>query len=262
MDGRASLPFRGWWARHAHGVRELVVLASGAAVYFGGRELVEGRQADALRNADWIIDAERRVGLDLEPGLQDAVLDSDVRRVLGDLSYVWLHWPLLLVVLAILYRVDGQLHRRLRDAMFASGAVALVIFAVFPVAPPRFMPGFVGTVSDDARRHFLTWIPLDWSNPYASFPSFHVGWTLIACLALAAATRRRVWTVPAMAPAVLVGFAVVSTGNHYVVDAVAGGAIALAAYWWSGRRHSSPADVELGGEVQPGEPGSGQALTS
>jgi membrane-associated phospholipid phosphatase len=216
--------------------RELTVLGAGALVYFGGRKVVEGSRARAVRDARWIIELEQWLGVDIEHAVQRAT-DDGVLRTIGNLSYVWLHWPLLIVVLVVLYHHDRHLYRRLRDAMFASGAVALVIFGVFPAAPPRFMPGFVGTVSDEARRHFVP-TPLEWSNPYASFPSFHVGWTLIACLALAAAVGRRRWAALAMVPALLVGVAVVSTGNHYLVDAVAGAVIALVAYHWAGRRRA------------------------
>jgi hypothetical protein len=39
-----------------------------------------------------------------------------------------------------------------------------LIFAVFPVAPPRFMPGFIGTVSQGERQHFVPH-PASWSPP-------------------------------------------------------------------------------------------------
>jgi membrane-associated phospholipid phosphatase len=224
-------------------IRQLLLLAAGAAVYFGGREVVEGSWSDAVRHAEAIIDLERHLGVGIEADVQRLAVEHDALRVVGNLSYVWLHWPLLLAVLGWLLWRDRARYRRLRDAMFLSGAVALVIFAVFPVAPPRFMSGYVGTVSDAARRHYLEWIPLDWSNPYAAFPSFHVGWTLIACLALAASMSSRRAAVLAIVPAVLVGLSVVSTGNHYLVDAVGGAAIALAAYAWAGRRHAARTPV-------------------
>lgn len=214
--------------------RELLVLGLGLGVYFGGRKVVEGSRPDAVRDAELIIEFEQRLGIDIERSVQDLVVDSDLLRTIGNLSYVWLHWPLLIAVLAVLFLRDRTIYMRLRNALFASGLVALGIFAVFPVAPPRFMPGFVGTVSDEARVHYLA-VPLDWTNPYAAFPSFHVGWTLIACLALAALAGRRRLAALAMVPALLVGLSVVSTGNHYLVDAIGGAAIALIAYWWFGR---------------------------
>lgn len=232
--------------------REVGILLVGASVYFGGRVLVEGSFADALRNADGLLDVERALGIDIEADLQQLAADSDIIRIVGNFSYVWLHWPLLLAVFWFLFQVDLAQFRRLRNAMFVSGSVGLVLFAVLPMAPPRFMPGYVGTVSEAARRHYLD-IPIDWTNRYAAFPSFHTGWTLIACLAVAATLRGRIGKAIAMIPAVLVGVAVVSTGNHYVLDTAAGMIIAFGAYHLFGPgsgTESEPA-ARLAGGVQP-----------
>lgn len=208
---------------------ELAITLAGAVVYFGGRFLVEGERADALANAERLQRIERSVGLDIEHVIQSWVIDRGVLRVAGNLSYVWLHWPLLITVLTVLFVSDRWRFRRLRTALFLSGAAGLVIFATIPVAPPRFMPGFVGTVSDDARRHYISY-PLSWSNEFAALPSFHVGWTLIACLAVAGLIGHRLGKLAALIPAVLVAASVVTTGNHYVIDALVGTVIAMAAY--------------------------------
>lgn len=215
---------------------EIASVFAGLVVYFGGRVLVEGSDARATANAAWLLDIEADLGIDVESALQEVALSNDLIRVLGNLSYVWLHWPLLVTALIVLYFRDPSRYRQFRNALFVSGSVGLVLFAVVPMAPPRFMPGFVGTVSDDARRHYLDY-PLSWTNKYAAFPSFHVGWTLIACLAVAATVDRRGVRVVALVPAALVGVSVITTGNHYVIDSVTGAAIALVAYLtlgWAG----------------------------
>lgn len=217
-------------------VREVAIGSAAAAVYFGGRLLVEGSPDRATRNAERILDLEEAIGLDIEHGAQDLVLQRDVLRIVGNLSYVWLHWPLLIVVLIWLFRRSRIRYVQLRNSLIASGLVGLVLFWVFAAAPPRFMPGFEGTVSDAARRHYLNY-PLGWTNPFASFPSFHIGWTLLACLALGATFDSWQRQAVAMVPAVLVGVAVVTTANHYVLDTIAGAAISFAAYAWFGSRH-------------------------
>ncbi len=209
--------------------REIAALATAMIVYFGGRVLVEGSEDRATRNAERLLDLEASIGIDVERSLQDVALDSDVVRILGNLSYVWLHWPLLIAALVLLFLRDPPHYRQFRNALYVSGSIGLVLFAVVPMAPPRFMPGFVGTVSDDARRHYIGY-PLGWANKFAAFPSFHVGWTLIACLAVAATLDRRMARYLALIPALLVGASVVTTGNHYLLDSVAGGTIAVAAY--------------------------------
>src|SRR5262249_21298251 len=63
-------------------------------------------------------------------------------------------------------------------------------------------------------------------NEYAAFPSLHVAWAAWCAWALSLALpgrwRRLVWLYPALTSLVVVG-----TGNHYVLDVVAG----LAGLW-------------------------------
>jgi hypothetical protein len=215
--------------------REVAIVTAAAIVYFGVRLIVEGDSATALANADRVIRFEEWLGIDVEQGVQSVVVDRPILRAVGNASYVWLHWPLVIAVLIVVFRRDRGVYVRLRRALVASGAVGLLCFWLMPTSPPRFLSGFEGTVSDAARTHYLRY-PLSWANPYASFPSFHVGWTLIACLALASTLESPVARVAVMVPAVLVGFAVVSTGNHFVLDAAVGAAIALVAYLLVGTR--------------------------
>jgi hypothetical protein len=209
--------------------REVGIVCLAAFVYFGVRLLVEGDASSAAANADRILRFEGWLGIDLEEGAQDLVLDRPVLRGLGNASYVWLHWPLLIVVLVVVYHRDLVTYVRLRRALLISGACGLVLFWLMPTAPPRFVPGFEGTVSDAARTHYLGY-PLGWANQFASFPSFHVGWTLIACIALAATIGSRVARAVALVPGLLVGVAVVTTGNHYVLDVAVGVVLAVGAY--------------------------------
>ena len=198
-------------------------------MYFGVRVVVEGDRPTALRNAERLHDVERALGIDIELGVQELVVDRTVLRAVGNFSYVWFHWPLLITFLCLLFVRDLGRFRQLLHSLIVSGLVGLVLFATFPVAPPRFLPGYTGTVSDAARRHYLDY-PLSWTNQVAAFPSFHVGWTLVACLALAATFSRPAHRVIVMVPAVLVTLAVVTTGNHYVLDSIAGTAIAVGAF--------------------------------
>lgn len=213
----------------------MIALAA-AFVYFGGRVLIEGSASRSTRNGGWILDLERAVGIDIERRAQSLVLDNQVLRTLGNLSYVWLHWPLLIGVLIVLFRRSPIRYVQLRNSLIASGLVGMLLFWVYPAAPPRFMPGYEGTVSDAARRHYLDY-PLSWTNQFASFPSFHIGWTLLACLALAATFDSSWRQTVALIPALLVGLAVVTTANHYVLDTLAGAGIAFWAYAVFGKRH-------------------------
>jgi hypothetical protein len=225
----------------ARAVRELAAVAVAMLAYFGLRVVVEGDRPTAVRNAERLLDLEATIGIDVERDVQGWVLGHDALRTVVSAAYVWLHWPLLVVAMTYLALRAPAVMARLRDALIASAAIGVVLFALVPMAPPRFMPGFVGTVSDDARRHYLPY-PLDWTNQVAAFPSYHVGWTLITCVAVASVVRNWSARFAVLTPAAAVAVAVVGTGNHYVLDSVAGALLAVAA-WWArgrvGRRHRS-----------------------
>jgi hypothetical protein len=66
-------------------------------------------------------------------------------------------------------------------------------------------------------------------NPVAAFPSLHAGYPFLAFLVLRRAFGGVGWL--ALAYAALVWWAIVFTGDHYVIDALAGIAYASAAYF-------------------------------
>jgi PAP2 superfamily len=204
------------------------VLGMGLAVvaYLTVRRLTEGDHGTAEAHARALLDFERSVGLDWEAGAQDLVLGTRPLVHAFNFVYVWLFWPFVIAALAILYRRDHRHFASFRNALFVSGAVGLVVFAFFPVAPPRFLDGFTDTVSAFSSQQSVAH-PSSFTNEYAAMPSFHVGWTVLAGVCLGRLTRRRWLRITALAPGALMAVTVVLTANHYVVDAVAGTMVAL-----------------------------------
>jgi hypothetical protein len=217
-------------------------LAFAAAIYFAVRELIEGASEAATQNASQLLRFEHALGIDVEHGLQTVVLHHPTLATASNHIYVWLHWPFLILALVVLFVRDECAYRQLKDVLVVSGIVGLVFFGFFPVAPPRFMPGFVGTVSQAERQHFLPY-PMAWSNSVASLPSFHAGWTLVAALLLAQSSRSTIMKIIAFLPGVLVAVAVVATGNHYVVDVLLGSGLSLGALVALRRRETKAATV-------------------
>jgi hypothetical protein len=148
-------------------------------------------------------------------------------EVLGYI-YIYGHWPVLLATLLWLLIRHRDAYRKFRNAMLLSGAAGLVIFAVFPVAPPRFLTayGFVDTVSERTSAYRVLQPPA-FVNQYAAVPSLHFGWNLLMGIAVASLGGHWIirlfgWLMP-----ILMFAAIVLTANHYIVDGVAGGVIAL-----------------------------------
>jgi len=109
--------------------------------------------------------------------------------------------------------------------------IAVILFFLLPTAPPRML--FTSGIVDINYLHGVREQILEngfLANPYAAMPSLHFAYALFIALAVfMLANHRRLRWVGFIYPA-LVLVAIVATGNHFIVDAVAGGLIVLAAY--------------------------------
>jgi hypothetical protein len=140
--------------------------------------------------------------------------------------------------------------------MLASGAVGLVFFITFPVAPPRLAElGLVDTVTDQSHAYRLLQPPT-LTDQYAAMPSLHVGWNLLLALAIATTAKHTWQRAVATAMPVAMTAAVVLTANHYILDAAVGAALTGAAWLLTGRNYR-PA-----GPVGAGAKGTGLAAVS
>ncbi|MFF0341418.1 phosphatase PAP2 family protein [Kribbella sp. NPDC004875] len=209
-------------------VRELMLIAVAITLYFGVRGLITTRVDTAYRNAEDIVALEKSAGVFVEPELQDAVIRHGWLAETFGAIYIYGHWPVLLATLLWLLLRHRDHYRTFRNAMLLSGAIGLVIFAGFPVAPPRFLPGygFVDTVAERTSAYRVLQPPA-FVNQYAAVPSLHFGWNLLMGIAVATLAGHWVirlfgWLMPALMLA-----AIVLTANHYLLDGVAGGVLAL-----------------------------------
>jgi hypothetical protein len=207
---------------------QTAVVLLAARAYRFVRGLTEGDRATAEQNGRILLDIERLTGLDVELGIQSVVLQSRLLIDLCNRIYVFAYWPTIIVALVALFVLDRSLFRVYRNALFISGAIGLVVFATFPVAPPRMAPGFVDTVHRFTDSTSIA-RPGDFTNEFAAMPSFHVGWMLLAGLAAMPLVRR--WWARALllVPAGVMTFVVMATANHYLIDAIVGGAVVAAA---------------------------------
>ena len=156
--------------------RETAVVALAALLYFFVRGLIDGRESNAFANAVWLISLERRLGVYWEPVLQQWALDTGWLDAVANWVYIWGHWPVIAATLVwLLLRHRPEL-ARYRNAMLISGAIGIVCFVLVPMAPPRFLDGFVDTVTLDSNAYRVLQPP-SLTNQYAAMPSLHVGWT-------------------------------------------------------------------------------------
>ena len=130
-----------------------------------------------------------------------------------------------------LYRHDHALYLRLRNTVLATWLIAMPIYAIFPVAPPRLADvGLVDTITQNGGVRLDSALTTSFYNPLAAVPSLHAGFALAVGVALAAAANRPWLKLLALSWAPIIGLAVVATGNHFFFDIAAGVAVTVAGY--------------------------------
>lgn len=216
--------FRGWsgfgW--------QIVLLVPPALLYFLVRDLSAGQEREAFANAASIVNFEKALGLDWEATLQQQILDTDWIVAFMNWVYIYGHFPLIAVSLVLLFRLSRPEFLTLRNALVASGVIGLICFALYPVAPPRlFAPHmFFDSLGELSSSYKVLQNPKV-TNQFAAVPSFHVGWNLLVAFALWRASRFPLLRLAAVASPLLMIAAVVLTANHWLVDIIAGAAVAV-----------------------------------
>jgi hypothetical protein len=232
-----------------------VLVAAAVLLYSLVRGFTDDRVEAAFDNAAHLISFERALGIFREPDLQETVLGSDLAVDAMNAVYI-AYWPIVVGTLAwLLFRHPGQ-YRFFRNALMASGVVSLAVFAVFPLAPPRFLPeyGFVDTIAvrsggyRDMQASALV-------NEYAAMPSLHVGWVLLAAVAFFTVSRRLIVRAAAATMPLLMWAATVLTGNHYFVDGLAGSVVVLIGLTIAAALHRRRPSEHTPGQERAGSPG-------
>ncbi|GAA4049233.1 bifunctional glycosyltransferase 87/phosphatase PAP2 family protein [Streptomyces shaanxiensis] len=185
----------------------------------------------AEEHGEEIHSVERALRIDIEYWANHAVVQVDSLRNFFDFYYESFHFGVPLAILAVLYWRRPVDYRWARSAIGFATVLALIGFWLYPLAPPRLMPGlgFIDTVhgpQDFSRPDYGTLTEL--TNQYAAMPSLHFGWSLWCGLVILVLAPR--WWMKALGllhPLFTVT-AIVVTGNHWVLDAV-GGALVVGA---------------------------------
>lgn len=216
-------------------VRQVTFVGVAILLYFGVRGLTQSDVGTAVGHGFDVLAFEHRLGLDREHWAQGLIVDRPHLATMWNWVYIWGHWPVIVATLIWLHRSDRRSYLVLRNALCLSGAIGLVIFASYAVAPPRLMPlGLIDTVTEQSHSYRVLQPPA-LVNKYAAVPSLHVGWNLLIGIALWRASRNRILRALAVAGPVLMATAVVVTANHYVIDGMVGAAVALTGLGLSSR---------------------------
>ena len=131
---------------------------------------------------------------------------------------------------------------RFASSMLTLSFAAALTFLLFPAAPPwaagkSLLTPTVTKIDDSTWTSVSSNFSLSkliQGNPYAAIPSLHAGYAMLCFLfvaSLAWRTRWRWWVIaPAAVYPLALSFARVYTGDHYVIDLIAGYLYALVTF--------------------------------
>lgn len=205
--------------------REAVLIALAYIPYEIAHALAGARPHLAFDNAGSLVRIEEGLGVFKEAWLQEVALSSRFLVHLSNVVYFYGHWPVIIVAGLYLFFRRPSIYYPVRNAFLISGALALVFYIFFPVAPPRLAePEIIDTLAFP--------VPMDLEksrvlNPYGAFPSLHVGWDILIAVAIFCAFRVLLARLFAVVLPLAMFVATVTTGNHYIIDGIAGAVVAL-----------------------------------
>ncbi len=217
-SGRFAWPRLPWPA-------EVLSILLGYVFYSFVRVLAPDRVGASYQHA-WAVESlEKQLRLFPELSLNAFLSRHDLLQAVASYYYATLHFVVTAYVLIWLWRRRAPFYSALRSALVLATLAALVIYATYPVAPPRFaLPGTV----DSVLRHPVVWDSghgvKGLINELAAMPSMHVGWALW-CAASIVLVCKTPWRHVAWLYPIGTTLVVVATANHYVLDAVAGALI-------------------------------------
>lgn len=215
------------------GLYEFTLVVVLFMLYFATRGLVAGRAADAFQNAYQLMQLQRWLGISWELTMQSWILQYDSLVWLLNSIYVYTHMSGLILFALWVFIWHHQRYHEVRNVFLGLLAVGLVIYTLIPLAPPRFFSasGFIDTLaasgSVDYHQEGIEML----YNPYAAMPSLHVGFSVFVGIGVVTIGRRwQHWIIGILFP-LLMSIAVVGTGNHFVLDVVAGALLAFGAWY-------------------------------
>jgi membrane-associated phospholipid phosphatase len=222
---RRSIHQRLFWTLGQTGL-----VALGVYLYFRIRNLTEGSRDLAVAHAHDLVTLEESLRIDIEQAVQAPVTASARLETFANWIYIWGHWPVIIATMLWLSWQHRHVFLRLRDSMMISGALGMLVFVTYPVAPPRLVPlGLVDTVTENSSAYRVLQPP-QFTNQFAAMPSLHAGWDLLVGIAIVTAATTVALRVVGYLMPVLMMLSVVATANHYVIDVVAGVALVLLAH--------------------------------
>jgi hypothetical protein len=207
---------------------ELAVIAFLGWIYDWLQSLAPLRRALAFAHGRAVLSFEQRFGLAPERALNHwldhhyllAYVSSDFYDnaifgvTLGLAAWIWWRRP--------------DLYRPLRNDLVLANLIGFTVFWLYPVAPPRMLPGFIDVVAKVGGLGSWHSTLINSADQLAAMPSMHLAWAVWCSLVAWRLASRGPWRWVAgalgTAYPLSTAFVVMGTANHYLLDVAAGAA--------------------------------------
>jgi hypothetical protein len=223
----AALTPKGW----RHLTLQIFLLGSFEVLYALSGIYGRDHAAQGIANGRGLLGAERTLGIAWEHGVQNWTLTQP--HILLDVAnrlYFSTQFGISIAFLLWVYVRRQPYFARVRNVLLGANFASLIVLFVYPVAPPRMLPGsgFVDTLDANAvslHSHVISIL----NNAYSAMPSLHASYAIVLAVAGVALVRSRLLKVVWALYPLLVFYSVVATANHFVLDLVGGAAALLTA---------------------------------
>jgi PAP2 superfamily len=211
---------------------ELAIVGLVLLAWQAARIPLEGNVDVSVAHAHSVLHLESLLSIDVEAWTIEHASRSGI---VGDLAWMYtnIHLPVLFGAVAALRVLAPDRYPRLRTTFVLSFIPAIFVIGLYPLAPPRWLPGLgLGPIPDQSSLAGTSGEALH--NSTAAAASQHFGFAIFVAASL-------IWIFPrsrlawlALAYPALVFLVIVGTGNHYVLDCIVGAltfALAAGAAW-------------------------------
>lgn len=183
--------------------------------------------------------------------LQQALLKNDAITWLEKLTTVvhGTHFVLFLFIGLIIWLYKSEYFRAFKSSFYWAIFLGVSGYFIIPTAPPWLVSEVFHIIPKLTRFNILIYnmsVPdLTYgfnTNPIAAMPSLHAAFPVLCCLILWRLYRWKAFVFFIYAFFTL--FTIVYTGDHYVVDIIAGGLLAFLCYFFAFRPKKTPPPVK------------------
>ncbi|MGD0198815.1 MAG: phosphatase PAP2 family protein [Solirubrobacteraceae bacterium] len=195
-------------------------------------DLAPLRRVAALHNAAGVLALERSLNISPELGLDHWVAAHATLGLVLSYYYVAAHFFVTFGLLAWLWWRKPRAYRPLRTRLVIINLIGFAIFWLYPVAPPRMLAndGFRDIiVLTQAVGNFHQGGLASTADQYAAMPSLHIAWAAWSAMVVWTTFQNRIVKVVALAYPFVTAFVVIGTGNHFLLDVLAGAMVAATA---------------------------------